>query len=489
MNPEPALPLVRRNIQSAQIAFPSPGGEGQGEGERHSRSLTSRFAFRISIFVFLCLLTLTVTAAPRPNIVLIFTDNVGMNDLSCYGSEIPTPHTDRIAREGARFTHWYTASSICTPSRFGLLTGRYPNRSQDQLLTALMPTTARDDDRGIRPPETTIAGVLKQQGYRTAIIGKWHLGHGDKKFLPTQHGFDSFFGFTGGCIDYFTLKYGDKPTWYRDQTLFEGTGYATDLLSDEAVKFIEQQTPGQPFFLYLPHNSPHYGKSWDAENKKYLNLLQPHPKYLKLVEHIPAGPRRDYAAMMAGMDTGIGRLLDALQRKGLGENTLMMCLSDNGAMTEWSGSNHPFRGRISDPLEGGVRVPCVMRWPGKIKPGTLIHQPCSSLDIFPTLCHLTGASTNGLTLDGLDITPVLLEGKEFPRDLFWSLGPYDGDAFIRGPWKYVRFKREGEMLFHLPSDPGEKWNLAKEHPAIFTELKSAHTSLATKLGIQLGKRK
>jgi arylsulfatase A-like enzyme len=218
-------------------------------------------------------------------------------------------------------------------------------------------------------------------------------------------------------------------------------------------------------------------------------LLQPHPKFLKAVESIPEGPRRDYAAMMVAMDVGIGRLLDALKRKGLEENTLVICISDNGAMTEWSGSNHPLRGRISDPFEGGIRVPCVMRWPGKINAGTIIRQPCSSLDVFPTLCRLTGASTNRLTLDGVDITRVLFEGKEFARDLFWALGPYDGDAFLRWPWKYVRYKKEGEMLFHLPSDPGEKWNLAKEEPGRLLEFKTAHSSVARSAGITLGKRK
>ncbi len=427
------------------------------------------------------LLATSISAAMRPNFVVIFADNLGMNDASCYGSEIPTPNIDAIARTGIKFENWYSGSPVCTPSRFSMMTGQYPNRSHDQLLTALMPGTPRDEDRGIRPHETTIAELFHQHGYHTAIIGKWHLGHGDAKFLPTRHGFDSFYGLTGGCIDYFRLRYGELRTWYRDETLVDETGYATDKLADEAVRFLENQKAGQPFYLYLPFNAPHYGKGWDAEKKKYLNILQPHEKYLPAVSHLPAGDRRDYAAMAVALDVAVGRVLDTLNKMKLTENTLVVFVSDNGGMTDYGGSNHPFRGQIATPYEGGIRVPCVMRWPGKIPPGRSSRQPASTLDLFPTLCHFAGLKTTGLKLDGMDLSGVLLSGKEFPRDLFWRLGPYDGDAFIRGPWKYVRYKKDGEMLFHLPSDPGEKWNLAKEKPGVLAELKAAHEAITATL--------
>jgi len=422
----------------------------------------------------------TVATAGRPNFVVIFPDNVGMNDLSCYGSEIPTPNIDRIARTGIKFERWYSGSPVCTPSRFSLLTGRFPNRSQDKLLSALMPTSPRDSDRGIRPHETTIAEVLKRHGYRTACIGKWHLGHGDVKFLPTRHGFDCFYGFTPGCIDYFRLRYGQLRMWYRNEELVDEEGYATHLLADEAVKFLEAQTPEAPFFLYLPFNAPHYGKVWDEQQKKYLNLLRPHEKYLPAVEHIPAGDRRNFGALVVALDVAVGRVLDVLDRRGFDANTWVILISDNGAMTHYGGQNKPFRGGIFSPFEGGIHVPAVMRWPGTLTPGQSLRQPCSTLDIFPTICHFADISTDGLGLDGLDIHRVLLEGHEFDRDLFWELGNR-GAALVRGPWKYVRAKPNGDMLFHLPSDPGERWNLATESPDLLSELKAAHGRIAAGL--------
>jgi arylsulfatase A-like enzyme len=213
-------------------------------------------------------------AADRPNIVLIFSDDQGYNDVGCYGSEIPTPHIDSIARSGLRFTSWYSASSICTPSRFGLLTGQNPSRSQDQLLSALMFLAEEDAVRGIRSHEVTVADRLGAAGYTTAIIGKWHLGHGDADFLPTQHGFDLFKGHTGGCIDYFTMTYGIQDDWYEGTRRVRQNGYATELITDEAVAFLEtQQQADKPFFLFLPYNAPHFGKGWNPSKNETVNIM------------------------------------------------------------------------------------------------------------------------------------------------------------------------------------------------------------------------
>jgi len=210
-------------------------------------------------FIFCLFVTGSLAArayGERPNIVLIFTDDQGIHDVGSYGSEIPTPHTDSLARDGLKFLSWYSASSICTPSRFGLLTGTNPCRSQDRLLGALMFLGEADRTRGIRAGETTLATVLQGAGYRTALIGKWHLGHGGPDFLPTRHGFDSFFGHTGGCVDFFTMRYGNQPDWYRDEALVDVSGYATDVLTDETVRFLGKQTGGPSVFLVLVLQRP-----------------------------------------------------------------------------------------------------------------------------------------------------------------------------------------------------------------------------------------
>jgi arylsulfatase A-like enzyme len=344
------------------------------------------------------------------------------------------------------------------------------------LLRALGYLGKRDLDRGIRPSETTLSESLRARGYRTAAIGKWHLGHADPKFFPTRHGFDSFYGFMGGCIDYFTHLYGQAPAWYRDEKLIDEAGYVTELLTAEAVRYLEGRRPGQPFFLYLPFNAPHYGKGWDPEKKKPINVLQPAPKYLERVGHIPAGPRRDYAATIVAMDDGVGEVLAALGRTGLDKNTLVFWISDNGGQVDYGGNNYPYRGEIGTFFEGGIRVPAAVRWPGRIPAAVSSRQLGSSLDVFPTIARLAGADTAGLPLDGIDLAPVLFENREVARDLFWLSD--EGGAFRRGAYKYVRNLKGEELLFHLASDPGEKLDLAGELPEKLGELKGAHARIA-----------
>ena len=432
---------------------------------------------RIALLACCALLAAEARGADRPNFVVIFVDNLGMNDTSLYGSDIPTPSVQALARSGMTFDNWYSASPVCTPSRYGLMTGRYPNRSQDQLLRALGFLGKRDLDRGIRPGETTIAEALRGTGYQTAAIGKWHLGHADPKFFPTRHGFDSFYGFMGGCIDYFTHLYGNTPAWYRGENLLNESGYVPDLLAADAVHFLESRTPGRPFFLYLPFNAPHYGKGWDPVQKKPINILQPDAKYLARVQHIPAGPRRDYAATILAMDDGVGQVLDALRRTSLEKNTLVFWISDNGGQVDYGGNNFPYRGQIGTVFEGGIRVPAAVRWPGRIPAGVLNHQLASSLDVFPTVTRLAGATAQGLPLDGIDLGPSLFENRELRRDLFWLMDDEQG-AFRRGPYKYVRGAKKEELLFHLPSDPGEKIDIARESPGTLEELKTAHARTA-----------
>ncbi len=408
-----------------------------------------------------------------PNIVLIFSDDQGVNDVGCYGSEIPTPHIDRIAQQGIRFTSWYSASSICTPSRYGLLTGRNPCRSQDQLLSALMFLSEVDAQRGLRDDEQTIAEVLHiESGYTTALMGKWHLGHGQPSFLPFNHGFNLFKGHTGGCIDYFTMTYGIQNDWYEGATHVPKNGYATELITDEAVEFLEsQQNAQKPFFLYLPYNAPHFGKGWNPSKSETVNIMQAQAKDLQRVDFITDKIRREFAAMVVSLDDGVGRVTQALDKLGLAENTLLIFLTDHGGDPVYGGSNKPLRGDKATLFEGGLKVPCVMQFPGKIKPGTTSSSVVSSLDLFPTFAGLAGADIGSAQPDGRDLTSHLFMRADVPdRELFWQTGQHA--ELNRGTWtalrkddfKYVGMPDGSEYLFDLSTDPNEQGNLAESQP-------------------------
>lgn len=418
-------------------------------------------------------------AAERPNILLIFADDLGIGDVGCYSSEIQTPNIDSLAREGAKFESFYVAAPICTPSRFGLLTGRYPARSQDNLLGALMFLDAKDDVRGIRPHEKTIAEYLLRAGYRTAIIGKWHLGHGRPEFSPGRHGFEYAYGCHGGCVDYFTLKYGRKPDWFRDDVALEQNGYATDLIAADAVQYLEKQQVGRPFFLYLAFTAPHYGKGWDESKQQVTNILQAKAADRTRFQHVTDERRREYAGMVAALDDGIGQVLATLRRRKLHENTLVVFTSDNGGDPRYGGNNQPFRGQKAQLYEGGIREPGLMVWPGRIRPGMTVREPVTTLDLFPTFCDLAGIDRAGLACDGTSLAPLLRDGEPpAERNLFWKQP--NSDALRRGPWKYLRIARQ-EMLFNLESDPAESNNLAATHPELMRQLKSTHATIAREL--------
>lgn len=423
-----------------------------------------------------------VNASGPPNILLIFSDDQGVNDISAYGSEVPTPHIDRIGEEGVRFTRFYAASSICTPSRFGLLTGTNPLRSQDALLGALMFLADEDKNRGIRPGETTIAEVLRDRaGYDTALIGKWHLGHGDKSLLPVNHGFDTFIGHTGGCIDFFTMTYGILPDWYHGTELVSENGYATELISDEAIRFLgARKEREKPFFLYLAYNAPHFGKGYSPAAGEPVNLMQPQAAELQRVDFIEDKIRREFAAMTVSLDDGIGRVLDALEREGLKENTWVIFLTDHGGDPTYGGSNLPLRGNKATLFEGGLKVPCVMRWPGKIEPGTVSDELLWALDFFPSFCEAAGLEDGLPPVDGESFLKKLAgEGSGTARKMLWQTGAHEElgrkswMAYRDGSLKYVSAPGEGEFLFDLDADPNEASDLREARSADFLRLKEA----------------
>ena len=415
-------------------------------------------------------------AALRPNILLIFADDLGYGDLGSYGADFRTPHIDALGVAGARFDQFYVAAPVCTPSRFGLLTGRYPARSRDQLLGALMFLEGRDDRRGIRPGETTVATVLQSAGYRTALIGKWHLGHGLPEFAPGRHGFEHTYGCHGGCVDYFTLRYGQRPDWYRDGRAIAEEGYSTDLITAEAQRWLGEQRAGQPFFLYLAYTAPHYGKGWDPVTNKTTNPLQAKPADRARFPQLSDPQRLEYAAMVAAMDDGVGRVLETLKTKGLDRDTLVIFTSDNGGDPHYAGNNGRLRGQKAQLFEGGIRVPCFMRWPGRITAGLRVTTPITTLDLFPTFGELAGANTASLSLNGDSLVPFLLgRGALSPdRALFWQAPR--AKALRQGAWKYVLEGKE-EYLFNLDDDPAEQHNLAAVEPRRVADLRARHAAL------------
>lgn len=421
-------------------------------------------------------------AQQTPNIIIIYVDDMGYGDLSSYGSEIPTPNIDRIGKEGIRFTEFYTASPVCTPSRFSLLTGQYPQRSKHRLTFALMP----GDKNHLDTSEHTLARYLKQVHYRTGLVGKWHLGMADSTARLIPFGFDYFSGLLGGCIDYFQHNYGSMgPDWYINNLPAKENGYATDLLTSHAISFIQSGRKQQPFFLYLAYNAPHYGKTDSTQVHSYtislgkarykgyedMNTLQAPEKYLKRFSVIADPYRRVYAAMVASLDDNIGRLLAYLKKENLLHNTMIWFMSDNGgySRTHFShASNGPLRGEKAGLYEGGIRVPAMVMWQKKIKAGQVLDGPVCNIDLVPTIATITGFS-HDLALaevDGVNIGPLLFKQQPINRSLYWRFGKQT--ACRQGDWKLVN----GKELYNLKKDREEKHDRARQYPHIVGRLAS-----------------
>ncbi len=429
------------------------------------------------------------TPDPSPNIIIMYADDLGYGDLGIYGGDIPTPNIDRLGKEGIRFTDFYVSAPVCTPSRYSLLTGRYPHRSLHGLSAVIMP----GDDHHFDESETTLAQLLQSQGYRTGIIGKWHLGANQLSYLPMHHGFDLFTGHKGGCIDYFYHVYGGMGNfWFVNGEPAVEEGYSTALITDHALDFIEKaRGKTSPFFLYLPYNAPHFGKT-DPDSipdvtvslfegtyldYKIMNSLQAPEKYVQQFSHIEDPYRRTYSATVASLDDNVGRVLDKLEEEGLAENTMIWFISDNGGYAETyygHASNGPLRGEKATLWEGGIRVPALVRWKGKIAPNQVIAQPVCNVDIVPTLGAITGFadSLQNSLIDGKDISGVLFDQQTLERDIFWQY--QNESAFRRGEWKLHNFNE----LYNLQSDIGEQNNLAAQHPDKLKELQQAYEQIA-----------
>ncbi len=403
----------------------------------------------------------------RPNILFILADDLGWADVGYQGSEITTPNIDRLAGEGVRFEQHYVMPT-CTPTRVGLMTGQYPSR-----FGVTTPAYGKifDDDT------VTLASALRDSGYSTSISGKWHMGS-PPEYVPRKYGFDTSYGYFHGQIDPYTHRYktGDR-SWHRNDQFIEEQGHVTDLITNEAVRVIESE-PQKPFFLYVAYSVPHYPLDEPVE-------------WTSMYEGEFEEPSRQwYAASVTHMDSGVGRIVDALERTGQREETLLVFVSDNGAQKSWRddkqydgryankphnvlGDNRPLRGWKGQVYEGGIRVPALANWPGTLQKGK-VAAPVHIVDWMPTFCQLAGYNQDrDLNWDGQDVWP-LIEGQTTtqvdPCMLYWKTP--NSSALRYGDWKLIVFNSDEKAeLYDLAADPYEKQDLAQQHPGRVADLK------------------
>jgi arylsulfatase A len=440
----------------------------------------------------LLVIPLLLGAAPpkKPNVVLIFTDDQGYGDVGCYGSKVPTPNLDRMASQGMRFTDFYVAQAVCSASRAALLTGCYSNRVG--ILGALGPRSPF----GINQDELTVAELFKENGYATAIYGKWHLGDAPR-FLPTRHGFDEFFG-----LPYSNDMWPNHPTHkgWPDLPLMENEKVLevnpdqtklTTWYTEHAVSFIERNID-RPFFLYVPHSLPHVPLhvSEKYESKTGQGL---------------------YADVIAEVDWSVGEILKTIDRVNLSDNTLVIFTCDNGPWLSYGnhgGSAGPLREGKTTAFEGGVREPCIMRWPGTIPAGTVCRQVASTIDLLPTFAGLLGAKLPGARIiDGKDISDLMRGDSmaQSPHEAFYYYWGRELQAIRSGKWKlhfphkYSHVDRPGSeglpgkivqvpielSLFDMEKDPGETTNVAEQHPDVVEKLKKLAEKARDDLGDSL----
>lgn len=408
----------------------------------------------------------------RPNVVIIYADDLGYGDLGCYGSPtVRTPHLDELADRGVRCTNWYANSPVCSPSRAALLTGRHPGNAGVQTILG-----GRRGEPGLPESQLTLAEVLAGHGYRSGIFGKWHLGTADA-YRPSAHGFDRHVGFLAGCVDYFShifywgMSQGVDPVhdlWEDDQEIWRNGEYLTDIITDQATSFIrEQAARDTPFFCYVPYNTPHYPLHAPAQ-------------YLDRFADLPADTRI-MAAMIAAMDDGVGAIIDTLRDAGQLENTLVFFSSDNGPSIEsrnwldgtqdhyYGGSTGGFRGYKGSLFDGGIREPAIVSMPGVLPQGATCSGLGQMIDVVPTVLGILGIHTES-AVDGMDVRHMWSGGPSPHTQAFWSCG--EQLAVREGRWKLVLNGRPdlesapdvAVHLAELDSDPGESINRADDEP-------------------------
>ena len=402
-------------------------------------------------------------SSARPNILFIVADDLGWGDLSCYGRpDYTTPVLDELAARGVRLTQAYANSSTCSPTRVALITGRYQTRLPVGLYDPLPGGAAA----GLPPEHPTLPSLLRAAGYRTALVGKWHLGF-PPAFGPLKSGYDEFFGFMGGSMTYFTHKSGpfvgvpSIPALYEGDRRVEREGYATDLFADRAIEVIRRADP-KPLFLSLHFNAPH----WPWEGPKDLAKAAG----IREMAHYEGGSPNAFREMVESMDAAIGRVLAVLESSGRAANTIIVFTSDNGG--ERYSYHWPFRGEKGYLWEGGIRVPTIAVWRGHLPAGKVTNQLAMSMDWLPTLLSAVGVKADAAyPPDGVDLLPVLSgRATEFERTVFWRT--QDMAVARKGDWKYVRWDTH-EYLANLAEDETENANFKLKNVAMFDELKRA----------------
>lgn len=412
-------------------------------------------------------------APPRPHIVHIVADDLGWKDVGFHGSpEIKTPHIDELASRGARLEQFYV-TPLCTPTRAALMTGRYPFRYG--LQSFVIPSALT---YGLPTDEWLLPQALGESGYRTAILGKWHIGHGDRKYWPRQRGFDHHYGYLTSELDYFNHEVLGVLDWWRNNEPVREEGYSTTLLGNEAVKLIHGQDLEKPLYLYLTFNAPH-------------SPYQAPQEYLDQYASIAEPNRRTYAAMITAMDDQIGRVVDALDQKKMRDNTLVIFHSDNGGLRNPKlagenpakpvADNSPLRGGKGTTYEGGTRVVAIANWPGRIKAHGRVDQLLHAVDLYPTFVKLAGGRLDkGKPLDGLNVWTTISEGEPSPRtEVVYNIEPAGG-AIRQGDWKLVwgASLPASLELFDLAKDPYEETSLAEKYPERVATLQKRVNELA-----------
>lgn len=412
----------------------------------------------------------------KPNIIIIVADDLGWGDVGFNGSEIKTPNLDQLSQEGVVLNRYYV-TPICSPTRAGLMTGRYPNRfglRQNVIAPWL--------NFGVDTTEEFLPQLLAKAGYKNrAAIGKWHLGHAKKAYLPLNRGFTHFYGHYNGAIDFFTQEREGERDWHNDWKASFDKGYATDLITNETMKCIKAYKKDGPFFLYIAYNAPHAPLQAKEKDLKQYGYDPSKPKFgnggagnEEALKGRGNTKRQTYAAMVTAMDEGIGKILETLKSEGLEENTLVLFHSDNGAETEQGGSSGALRGQKFQEWDGGVRAPAVIKWPKGFEGGRTIDQLTGYIDVAPTLHEITGIQSQpAKKYDGISIFSVLKNSqKSIDRSIYLGYG-----SIIRNDWKLVKAKTgnpkmelEEDMLFNIISDPAESKNVKGFNQGVYKTL-------------------
>jgi arylsulfatase A-like enzyme len=423
-----------------------------------------------------CALVVLVFSAPvaqspqRPNVVLFIMDDLGYGDLGSYGApDAKTPHIDRLAREGVRLTDFYANHANCSPTRTGLITGRYQQRY------GIESPLRHDDARHLPPSETSLPRLLKNAGYATGLFGKWHLG-AEAGSGPNRHGFDEFWGFRRGAVDYYTHDVATAAVklpapihdLYHNEDATTATAYLTDEITRRAEAFVVQRAHA-PFFVEVAYNATH----WPFQRPDLPDGKRGWDHYRE------SGTRADYVAMLERADRGVGRILGALDRLNLAQNTLVIFTSDNGG--EWLSRNAPLFHRKSTLWEGGIRVPLLLRWPARLAAAVTSRQVGITMDLTAAILSATGAKPPAsYQPEGIDLVGLVQSGRTVERTLFWRMPSAPAAAGTprvtqraarRGNWKYID-DRGQYLLFDLATDPGERHDVAREHPDLMRELRS-----------------